>query len=84
MVLSQSETATKTSTAISVAILVLFQMFPMVFYCVVKVNKKHLEHPVVKNKVGSMYLGLDAKNPYVDTYAPIFLLRRSSALSLAR
>ena len=49
----------------------------MVFYCVIKVNKKHLEHPLVKNKVGSMYLGLDAKNHYVDTYAPIFLLRRS-------
>ena len=47
------------------------------FYFIIWRNKAYLEKKEVKEKIGSLYLGLNGSKSRVGTYSTVFLVRRS-------
>lgn len=61
----------------SITMIGLLQISALFFAIVLWRNKDRLSAPPVKQKIGTLYFGLDAKKPRVGTYSVIYLCRRS-------
>ena len=49
----------------SVGILTVLNLCPFLFYLIVAKNQPNLAKPEIEAKIGTLYLGLDAKKPQV-------------------
>ena len=67
--------ATFKATAITVVLLC--QLSPAFFGCVLWRNRNQLDKPQVKQKIGTLYFGFLPTRPYVGTYSVVFLVRRN-------
>ena len=68
------------STAVrvfSMFMIVLLQFMPILFAVVLWRNRDKLSATPIKEKIGTMYYGLDAKKTRVGTYSVVYLFRRS-------
>ena len=61
----------------SKVLVILLNLCPLLFYIIICRNKANLEKKEVKEKIGSLYLGLDGTKSKISSYASVFLLRRS-------
>ena len=71
------EKTSGSSRAVSATIIAVLSICPFFFYSIVKRNEKNLDKPAIKAKIGTLYVGLNAKKVTVRSHAPTFLLRRS-------
>lgn len=60
------------------SMIALLSLCPVLFALVLWRNRKNLHKPSIKQKIGSMYEGLDATKPKAGFYVVVFLLRRSA------
>ena len=74
---SEAETSTTGSMVVSWTILAIFNICPLVFFRIMHKYKGRLGEPEVRQKFGTLYLGLNPKKPNVGTYPLTFLIRRS-------
>jgi hypothetical protein len=65
------------SLASPVCILVIFNLFPIIFAAAMHKNKDHLETPATRAKIGTMYALVDGRYFWSRTYTIVFLLRRT-------
>ena len=66
----------------SVAIVFVLSCCPFVFYKIVRINAVNLNKQEIKDKIGTLYNGLNAKLPSVVWYSPVFLIRRSMFIAV--
>ena len=70
------------TTIAALTALIAFSLSPLLFGCVLWRNRKRLQEPEVKTKIGAMYFGLNEKKPRVSFYSIVFLLRRSAFIAV--
>ena len=61
----------------SAVMIILLQLSAVLFAVVLWRNRDRLSANAVKQKIGTMYFGLESKKPRVGTYSVIYLCRRS-------
>lgn len=61
----------------SYIILMVLNICPVLFYAVLYRNKSNLDKDLIKEKIGTLYIGMRAKVISVTSYSFIFLARRS-------
>ena len=57
--------------------MIILNLCPILFYIIIWRNKYYLNKKDVKEKIGSLYAGLNGDKSRVGTYSTVFLLRRS-------
>ena len=63
--------------AVNLTLIIILNLCPIFFYIIIWRNKAYLEKKEVKEKIGSLYLGLNGTKSGVSTYSTVFLVRRS-------
>lgn len=72
----------QSSFYVSLVIVFVFSCCPFLFYKIVSNNVANLDKQEIKDKIGTLYNGLNAKRPSVMTYSPMFLIRRSMFIAI--
>ena len=67
---------------VNLTLIIILNLCPIFFFLVLWRNKVNLEKKEVKEKIGSLYLGLNGNKSRVSSYSTVFLLRRSIFVSI--
>ena len=61
----------------SAIILLVLNICPVVFFLVAYRNRENLDKQVIKDKIGTLYVGLNPQKPLVPASCFVFLQRRT-------